>query len=58
VSDVTGQPPNRAQATVTYYFKSGRVDTERTAYRFVNDGGKLKISWTDVLSSRTGTAGS
>ena len=39
VSDVSGSPPGSAQATLTYYFKDGRVVTERTAYGLVNDGG-------------------
>ena len=53
VSDVTGSPPGSAQATLTYYFKDGRVVTERTAYGFVNDGGDLKINSSCVLSSTT-----
>jgi hypothetical protein len=57
VSNVVGQPPNRAEATITYYYKSGRVDTERTAYRMVNDDGQLKISRTTVLSSLSRGAG-
>ena len=47
VSNVAGQPPDRAEATLTYYFKSGRVDIERTAFRLVNEGGQLKISRTE-----------
>ena len=53
VADVTGMPPSSAQATLTYYFKDGRVVRERTAYGFVNDGGRLKINSTTVLSSVT-----
>src|SRR5215212_1498156 len=53
VSDVTGSPPGTAQATLTYYFKDGRVVTERTAYGLVNDGGDLKINSSSVLSSTT-----
>src|SRR5215213_8136419 len=53
VSDVTGSPPGSAQATLTYYFKDGRVVTERTAYGLVNDGGTLKINSSSVLSSTT-----
>ena len=48
-----GTPPSSAQATLTYYFKDGRVVRERTAYGLVNDGGRLKISSTTVLSSVT-----
>jgi len=51
VVDVTGDPPNSAQATITYYFKDGRVVRERTAYGLVNEGGRLKINSSTVLSS-------
>ena len=47
VSDVSGQPPDRAEATLTYYYKNGRVDIERTAFRLVNEDGQLKISQID-----------
>jgi eukaryotic-like serine/threonine-protein kinase len=53
VADVRGMPPNAAQATITYYFKDGRVVRERTAYGLFNDSGDLKINSTTVLSSVT-----
>src|SRR5215213_4047282 len=53
VNDVSGSPPGSAQATLTYYFKDGRVVTERTAYGLINDGGELKINSSSVLSSTT-----
>jgi eukaryotic-like serine/threonine-protein kinase len=53
VTDVSGIPPSSARATITYYFKDGRVVRERTAYGLVNDGGRLKINSTTVLSSVT-----
>jgi hypothetical protein len=53
VADVQGIPPYSARATLTYYFKDGRVVRERTAYRLVNEGGRLKISSSTVLSSVT-----
>jgi eukaryotic-like serine/threonine-protein kinase len=53
VADVSGIPPRSARATITYYFKDGRVVRERTAYGLVNEGGRLKISSTTVLSSVT-----
>ncbi len=49
----TGTPPGTAQATITYYFKDGRVVRERTSYGLVNDGGVLKINSSKVLSSST-----
>ena len=57
VSNVSGQPPNRAEATLTYYFKSGRVDTERTVFRLVTEDGQLKISRTTVTSRTSRGAG-
>jgi eukaryotic-like serine/threonine-protein kinase len=53
VADVRGIPPDAAQATLTYYFNDGRVVRERTAYGLVNEGGRLKISRSTVLSSVT-----
>jgi eukaryotic-like serine/threonine-protein kinase len=53
VSDVRGVPPSSAQATITYYFKDGRVVRERTGYGLVDDEGRLKINSTTVLSSVT-----
>jgi eukaryotic-like serine/threonine-protein kinase len=53
VADVQGIPPYSARATLTYYFKGGRVVRERTAYGLVNEGGRLKISSSTVLSSVT-----
>jgi hypothetical protein len=46
-------PPDSAEATITYYFKDGRVVRERTAYGLVNEEGILKINSTTVLSSVT-----
>ena len=46
-------PPRSAQATITYYFKDGRVVRERTAYGLVNERGQLKINSSTVLSSVT-----
>jgi eukaryotic-like serine/threonine-protein kinase len=53
VADVRGIPPDSAQATLTYYFNDGRVVRERTAYGLVNEGGRLKINSSTVLSSVT-----
>jgi hypothetical protein len=52
-SGVTGLPPGRAQATITYYYKNGKVVTERTGYGLVEQDGMLKISSSTVLSSVT-----
>lgn len=51
VSDVQPVPPDRAEATLRYVFNDGRVVIERTAYRFAEEGGTLRIAATDVLSS-------
>ena len=53
VADVRGMPPSSAQATLTYHFKDGRVVRERTGYGLVNEGGRLKINSSTVLSSVT-----
>jgi eukaryotic-like serine/threonine-protein kinase len=53
VADVKGMPPDSAQATITYYFKDGRVVRERTGYGLVKDDGRLKINTSTVLSSAT-----
>ena len=53
VADVRGNPPDSARATLTYYFKDGRVVRERTAYGLVREDGILKISSSTVLSSVT-----
>ena len=53
VADVSGTPPDSARATLTYYFKDGRVVRERTAYGLVQEDGILKISSSTVLSSVT-----
>jgi serine/threonine protein kinase len=53
VADVRGIPPDSAQATLTYYFNDGRVVRERTTYGLVDEGGRLKINSSTVLSSVT-----
>ncbi len=51
IADVMATAPDRAQATLTYYFSDGRVVQEVTSYRLVEEGGLLKIAETAVLSS-------
>ncbi|WP_411720239.1 serine/threonine-protein kinase [Mycetocola sp.] len=51
IADVSATGQDRARATLTYYFRDGRVVREVTAYRLVDEGGVLKIAATDVLSS-------
>ncbi|HYI32634.1 MAG TPA: protein kinase [Glaciibacter sp.] len=51
IADVTSSAPDRAQATLTYYFTDGRVVREVTAYRLAEEAGALKIAATSVLSS-------
>ena len=53
VADVSGIAPDSAEATLTYYFDDGRVVRERTAFGLVNEGGRLKIDSSTVLSSVT-----
>jgi hypothetical protein len=52
IADVRATGPDTGQATLTYYFRDGRVAEEVTAYRFTDEGGVLKIAATEVLSSQ------
>jgi hypothetical protein len=49
-SDVTGEPPGSATATITYNFKDGSTSVERTAFDLVLDDGVLKIDNSTVLN--------
>jgi hypothetical protein len=51
VSRVSGDPPNRAVATIRYVYKSGRVVRETTSFQLVKRGGELKINRSTVLST-------
>jgi serine/threonine protein kinase len=53
LTDVRGSSPDSAQATITYYFKDGRVVRERTAYGLLDERGRLKINSSTVLNSTT-----
>ena len=50
---ISGTSPDQAQATITYYFKDGRVVDEVTTYTLVDEGGTLKIAASTVMSSTT-----
>ncbi len=52
VSNAQGAAPDMAGATITYYFKDGRVVVEDSLFTLKRDGGILKIASTTVLSSR------
>jgi len=43
VSNVQGLPPNSASADLVYYYDDGRVVPQHTTFRFVRQGGILKI---------------
>ena len=51
IADLMATAPDRAQATLTYYFSDGRAVQEVTSYHLVEEGGLLKIAETEVLSS-------
>ncbi len=53
VRNVTSGVPDLAGATITYYFKTGKVSVEDTVYRLVRDGGTLKIDTSEVATSET-----
>ncbi|WP_076262459.1 serine/threonine-protein kinase [Intrasporangium flavum] len=52
VSNVEGTAPSSVVATLRYDYRDGRTYVERTAYTLVQEGGRLKIDRTSVLSSR------
>ncbi|MER7070858.1 serine/threonine-protein kinase [Terrabacter sp. NPDC000476] len=52
VRQAAGSAPGTAQATIRYAFRDGRRFEERTTYRFVEEGGLLKIDASTVRSSR------
>lgn len=43
VGNVSGAPPHDASATLTYHYKDGRVVSQFTRFRFLRQGGVLKI---------------
>lgn len=51
ISGATGIPPRKAEATITYRMKNGKVSTERTSFRLKEENGVLKIDDSRVLSS-------
>ena len=51
--DVQATPPDTVQATITYFFRDGRIVTERTAYQMLSENGIIKIDNSTVLSSQT-----
>jgi eukaryotic-like serine/threonine-protein kinase len=51
VRNVVGKPPGGAEATIIYTYEGGWVDTERTSFGLVEEGGQLKISSSRVISS-------
>ena len=52
-SNVTGQPPNSATATITYHYRDGRTVVERTRFGFMRQGAQWLISTSSTLTSRT-----
>jgi hypothetical protein len=50
---VVGNPPGSAKATVTYFYKDGRVVDEDTVFGLVRQDGILKIDSSSVQSSRS-----
>lgn len=52
-SNVVGQAPDSALATITYHYKNGQTVIERTRYRFVRSGGQWLISASSLLTHQT-----
>jgi serine/threonine protein kinase len=53
VSDVRALPGNRAEATVEYSFKDGRIVLERHRYTLISQDNRWMIDESTVLSSQT-----
>jgi eukaryotic-like serine/threonine-protein kinase len=53
VRGLTAIPPDRARATIVYYYKDGRVMTELTSIRLAEEDGIFKLDDHTVLSSVT-----
>jgi hypothetical protein len=50
LADVTARPPGTVTATITYDYKDGHVDVERTSFGLVQQDGRWKIASSEVLS--------
>jgi hypothetical protein len=50
VSNVTANPPDTVQATITYAYQDGHVVTERTRFGLVRQDGTWKIASSSVLT--------
>ncbi|MGH3913435.1 MAG: serine/threonine-protein kinase [Pseudonocardiaceae bacterium] len=53
VSGISANPPARATATITYFYRDGRVIEERTGFGLVAEDGLWKIGSSSVSSSRS-----
>jgi eukaryotic-like serine/threonine-protein kinase len=49
-TNVSGQAPDSAVATITYVYKNGDKSVERTRFRLVDSGGLLKINESERVS--------
>jgi serine/threonine protein kinase len=50
LSGVSAKAPNSVTATIHYFYKNGRVDTELTNFGLVRQSGRWKIASSSVLS--------
>ena len=48
-SNVTGQPPGSAAATITYVSKKGTTSTERRNFQLVRSDGQWKINSSSII---------
>ncbi|MDQ1751521.1 MAG: eukaryotic-like serine/threonine-protein kinase [Pseudonocardiales bacterium] len=53
VNGAKGARPSNAEATITYYYKDGKVAVEQTAFGMAQEDGILKIDSSTVLNSQT-----
>jgi serine/threonine protein kinase len=48
-SNATGQPPDSAEATITYVYKNGKTSTERRSFQLVRSNGQWKINASSIV---------
>lgn len=53
VNGAKGAPPSTAEATITYYYKDGKVAVEQTTFGLAQQDGILKIDSSTVLNSQS-----
>jgi hypothetical protein len=56
IRDVSATSPTAVTATISYFFKDGRITTEQTTFGLVAEDGQWKIGSSTVITSRTASS--